>query len=60
MGHSEYACFDGCCSQQKQNALLLQEQLMSVQRKLEMAEKRCEAFAALQVEHEVGQGPTFR
>ncbi|XP_070187007.1 mitotic spindle assembly checkpoint protein MAD1-like isoform X2 [Littorina saxatilis] len=39
-------------SQQKQNALLLQEQLISMQRKLEVAEKRCQAFTELQVEHE--------
>ncbi|KAL8625266.1 hypothetical protein ACOMHN_030024 [Nucella lapillus] len=39
-------------SQQKQNSMLLQEQLTSVQRKLETAEKRCETFNQLQVEHE--------
>ncbi|XP_076459747.1 mitotic spindle assembly checkpoint protein MAD1-like [Babylonia areolata] len=39
-------------SQQKQNAMLLQEQLTSVQRKLETAEKRCETLTQLQVEHE--------
>ena len=55
-GHLGHVCIAFGCSQQKQNALLLQEQLMSMQRKVEMAEKRCQAFAELQVEHEVRSG----